>query len=226
MAGQDILIHGPDGDFSAYKTGEGPVLIVLQEIFGVNAVMRALCDDYAAQGFTVLCPDLFWRIEPGIQITDKTEEDWKKAFDLFGKFDVDAGIRDVAATIAQARAEGAVKVGAVGYCLGGQLAYLTACRTDADACVGYYGVNIQTLLDEAANITHPLMLHIAGQDEFVPPQAQGQIMDSLAGHGLVTIHHYAERDHAFARPGGAHYHAEDAELANSRTLNFLNQNLK
>ena len=92
--------------------------------------------------------------------------------------------------------------------------------------MGFYGVNIQTLLDEAAAITHPLMLHIAGQDEFVPPQAQGQIMDSLAGHGLVTIHHYAERDHAFARPGGAHYHAEDAELANSRTLNFLNQNLK
>ena len=226
MAGQDILIHGPDGDFSAYRTGEGPVLIVLQEIFGVNAVMRELCDDYAAQGFTAICPDLFWRIEPGIQITDKTEEDWQKAFDLFGQFDVDAGIRDVAATIAQARAEGADKVGAVGYCLGGQLAYLTACRTDADACVGFYGVNIQTLLDEAATISHPLMLHIAGQDEFVPPQAQGQIMESLAGHGLVTIHHYAERDHAFARPGGAHYHAEDAELANSRTLNFMNQNLK
>lgn len=226
MAGQDILIHGPDGDFSAYKTGEGPVLIVLQEIFGMNAVMRELCDDYAAQGFTAICPDLFWRIEPGIQITDKTEEDWKKAFDLFGQFDVDAGIRDVASTIAQARTEGADKVGAVGYCLGGQLAYLTACRTDADACVGFYGVNIQTLLDEATTITHPLMLHIAGQDEFVPPQAQGEIMESLAGHGLVTIHHYAERDHAFARPGGAHYHVEDAELANSRTLNFLNQNLK
>ena len=89
MAGHDILIHGPDGDFSAYKTGEGPVLIVLQEIFGVNQVMRELCDEYAAQGFTAVCPDLFWRIEPGIQITDKTEEDWKKAFDLFGKFDVD-----------------------------------------------------------------------------------------------------------------------------------------
>lgn len=226
MAGHDILIHGPDGDFSAYKTGEGPVLIVLQEIFGVNQVMRELCDEYAAQGFTAVCPDLFWRIKPGIQITDKTEEDWKKAFDLFGKFDVDAGIRDVATTIAQMRAEGASKVGAVGYCLGGQLAYLTACRTDADACVGYYGVNIQTRLDEASHISHPLMLHIAGKDEFVPPKAQGQIMDQLSGHGLVTIHHYAERDHAFARPGGAHYHAEDAELANSRTINFLNHHLK
>lgn len=226
MAGHDILIHGPDGDFSAYKSGEGPVLIVLQEIFGVNTVMRELCDEYAAQGFTAVCPDLFWRIEPGIQITDKTEEDWKKAFDLFSKFDVDAGIRDIATTISRMRAEGASKVGAVGYCLGGQLAYLTACRTDADACVGFYGVNIQTRLDEASHIAHPLMLHIAGKDEYVPAAAQDQITDTLSGHGLVTIHHYAERDHAFARPGGAHYHAEDAELANSRTINFLNHHLK
>ena len=226
MAGQDIIIHGPDGDFSAYKTGEGPVLIVLQEIFGVNQVMRDLCDEYAAQGFTAVCPDLFWRIEPGIQITDKTEEEWNQAFELFGKFDVDAGIRDVAATIAQMRAEGADKVGAVGYCLGGQLAYLTACRTDADACVGYYGVNIQERLDEASRISHPLMLHIAGKDEFVPAEAQGKIMDALSKHGLVTIHHYPEWDHAFARPGGAHYDADDAELANGRSLNFLNKNLK
>lgn len=226
MAGQDIIIQGPDGAFSAYQTGEGPVLVVLQEIFGVNQVMRDLCDEYAAQGFTAICPDLFWRIEPGIQITDKTEEEWQKAFDLMGQFDVDAGVRDIAATIAHARANGADKVGAVGYCLGGQLAYLTACRTDADACVGYYGVNIQNLLDEAKLISHPLMLHIAGKDEFVPPEAQGQIMDKLSKHGLVTVHHYAERDHAFARPGGAHYHAEDAELANGRSLNFLNKNLK
>ena len=226
MAGTDIIIQGPDGEFSAYQTGEGPVLVVLQEIFGVNQVMRDLCDEYAAQGYTAICPDLFWRIEPGIQITDKTEEDWQKAFDLMGQFDVDAGVRDIAATIAHARANGADKVGAVGYCLGGQLAYLTACRTDADACVGYYGVNIQNLLDEAKLISHPLMLHIAGKDEFVPPEAQGQIMDTLSKHGLVTVHHYAERDHAFARPGGAHYHAEDAELANGRSLNFLNKNLK
>lgn len=226
MAGSDIIIHGPDGDFSAYQTGEGPALIVLQEIFGVNAVMRELCDNYAAQGFTAICPDLFWRIKPGIQITDKTEKELNQAFDLFGKFDVDAGIRDVAATIAQLRQNGALRVGAVGYCLGGQLAYLTACRTDADACVGYYGVNIQNLLSEASSISHPLMLHIAGQDEFVTLEAQTQIRDALADHELVTIHHYAERDHAFARPGGAHYHAEDAKLANARSINFLNNKLK
>jgi len=225
MTGADILIHGPDGAFSAYQSGTGPAIIVLQEIFGVNAVMREICDDLAAQGFTAICPDLFWRIEPGIQITDKTEAEWQKAFDLFGKFDVDLGVRDIAATIAHARQAGAQKVGAVGYCLGGQLAYLTACHTDADACVGYYGVNIQTRLAEAAHIRAPLMLHIAGQDEFVPPQAQQDIIAGLKDNTHVTLHQYADRDHAFARVGGAHFHAADAARANASTLSFFKSNL-
>jgi len=114
----------------------------------------------------------------------------------------------------------------VGYCLGGLLAYLTACHTDADACVGFYGVNIQERLDEATDIQKPLMLHIAGEDGFVPKQAQKQIMDALAGNGHVTIHLYPDRDHAFARQGGEHFHAEDADLANTRTRAFLQQHLK
>ena len=225
MSGTEITIQLPDGAFSAYSSGTGPAIIVLQEIFGVNAVMREVCDDLAAKGFTAICPDLFWRIEPGIQITDKTEAEWQQAFDLFGKFDVDLGLVDIAATIDHARANGASKVGAVGYCLGGQLAYLTACRTDVDAAVGYYGVNIQSRLDEAAKITHPLMLHIAGKDEFVPPAAQTQIMDGLSGNVHVTLHQYTDRDHAFARVGGAHFDAEDAHKANTRTLDFFKTHL-
>jgi len=225
MSGTDITIAGPDGSFTAYEAGNGPAIVVLQEIFGVNQVMRDICDDLAGQGYTAICPDLFWRIEPGIQITDKTEAEWKQAFDLFGKFDIDAGLKDIAATVDYARRAGTGKVGAVGYCLGGQLAYLTACRTDADACVGYYGVNIQERLDEAANITHPLMLHIAGKDQFVPPEAQKAVMESLADNAHVMIHHYPDQDHAFARAGGEHYDASAADLANTRTRAFFQEHL-
>lgn len=221
MTGKEIEIDGPDGAFMAYEVGDGPALVVIQEIFGVNAVMREVSDWYASLGFRAICPDLFWRIEPGIQITDKTQGEMDRAFELFGKFDIDAGVRDIAATLAHARATGAAKAGAVGYCLGGQLAYLTACRTDAEASVGFYGVNIQNRLEEAAGLTHPLMLHVAGRDQFVPPEAQDRINAALGRHPHVTVHHYADRDHAFARPGGAHFHAADAALANARTRDFL-----
>ena len=117
------------------------------------------------------------------------------------------------------------KVGAVGYCLGGQLAYLTACHTDADASVGYYGVNIQNRLNDAKGIKAPLMLHIAGKDEFVPPEAQEQVVNGLHGNTHVTIHRYLEMDHAFARPGGAHYDKKTADEANDRTMKFFARHL-
>ena len=229
MSGETITIKGPDGSFSGYlskpKSGTGPGIVVIQEIFGVNKVMRDLTDWYASQGFVALCPDLFWRIEPGIDITDQTEEEWKQAFDLFGKFDVDKGIVDIGATIDTLRPMTTGKVGAVGYCLGGQLAYLTACHTSSDASVGYYGVNIQNRLDDAKGIKKPLMLHIAGKDEFVPPEAQEQVVAGLRDNSHVTIHRYPDNDHAFARPGGAHYDKKTADEANDRTVKFFQRHL-
>lgn len=229
MSGETITISGPDGSFSGYlakpKGGTGPGIVVIQEIFGVNKVMRDITDALAEQGYVALCPDLFWRIEPGIDITDQTEEHWKKAFDLFGKFDLANGIVDVQATINALRPLTTGKVGAVGYCLGGQLAYLTACHTDIDASVGFYGVNIQTRLADAAGIKAPLMLHIAGKDEFVPPEAQAQVIDGLKNNAHVTIHQYPQDDHAFARVGGAHYSKTSADAANARTLEFFKKNL-
>lgn len=225
MTGKDITLSGADGSFTAYDAGTGPAIVVLQEIFGVNQVMRDICDDLADQGYRAICPDLFWRIEPGIQITDKTKAEWKKAFDLFGKFNIDTGLEDIATTIDYARRAGTGKVGALGYCLGGQLAYLTACRTEADACVGYYGVNIQERLDEASNLTRPLMLHMAGKDQFVPPEAQAKIVAGLKGNGHVTLHQYQDCDHAFARVGGDHFDAAAADLANTRTRAFFQEHL-
>ena len=230
--GEYRTIKGKDGSFQAYVatpagSAKAGAVVVLQEIFGVNAVMRGVTDGLAAEGFLAICPDLFWRIKPGIDITDQTPEEWKQAFDLFGKFDAEAGVEDIKATIAAIRSDPGCngKVGAVGYCLGGKLAFLSASRTDSDASVGYYGVGLENLLDEAANIKKPLMLHIADVDSFQTPAAREAIDAGLKGHAQVTVHHYPGRDHAFARPGGEHYDAGDAKLANNRTRAFFKQNL-
>ncbi|MCX7586005.1 dienelactone hydrolase family protein [Phenylobacterium sp. 58.2.17] len=229
--GETTTIKTDDGQFAAYVARPGnpkaPAIVVIQEIFGVNAVMRGVCDELAAAGFLAVCPDLFWRIEPGIDITDQSEAEWKKAFELYNAFDVEAGVKDIAATIDHVRALPEVngKVGAVGFCLGGLLAYLTATRTDADASVAYYGVGIEKHLVESEKQAHPLLMHIAEEDQFVPKEAQALILAQLKNHPQVEIFTYPGRDHAFAREGGEHYDAADAKLAGGRTLAFFNQHL-
>ena len=226
-------IKTADGDFSAYVAapeGDGPwpAVVAVQEIFGVNKVMRDVCDGLAAQGYLAVCPDLFWRIEPGVDITDQSEAEWKKAFALYNAFDVDKGVEDIAATIAAVRADPRCggKVGAVGYCLGGLLAWLTATRTDADAVVGYYGVGIENHMGEAEKLHNPVILHIAGEDGFVPKDAQARIRQALQNDARVEIFTYAGCDHAFARRGGQHFDADAAQLANDRTAAFFTRNLR
>jgi len=228
----DITISGPDGEFSAYlalpaKT-PAPGIVVAQEIFGVNQVMRDVCDWLAGDGYVACCPDIFWRIEPGIQLTDKTEAEWARAFELFGLFDADKGIDDLKATLANLRGHKACsgKVGAVGYCLGGKLAYLMATRSDSDASVGYYGVGLADLTGEAKAIKKPLMLHVAAKDKFVPREQQAKVATALKGNLNVTLHTYAAQDHAFARIGGEHYAKAAADLANKRTLDFFKEHLR
>lgn len=227
----DILIQGGDGFFSAYRaparSGRGPGIVLIQEIFGVNRVMREVADWLAGENYTVICPDLFWRQEPGIQLNEFTQPEWDKAFQLYQGFNEAKGVEDIAATIAFLRKDPACtgKVGTVGYCLGGKLAYLSATRTDADCSVGYYGVAIEKALGEAGKIKKPLMLHIAKLDKFVPPDAQAQIHAALDGNARVTIHDYEGCDHAFARVGGDHYDADAANAANGRTLAFFKRHL-
>jgi carboxymethylenebutenolidase len=105
--------------------------------------------------------------------------------------------------------------------MGGNLAYLLSVRFKPDCAVGYYGVSIEKSLDEATGLGQPLMLHIAGQDKFCPPEAQAQIHAALDANPLVTLHDYPAMDHAFARTGGDHYDAAAAEIANLRTLEFF-----
>jgi len=229
--GETVTVRTPDGDFAAYiarpAAPQAPAMVVIQEIFGVNAVMRAITDDYAAAGYLAICPDLFWRIEPGIDITDHSEAEWKKAFELFNAFDVDLGAKDISATLGFIRADAGCsgKAGAVGFCLGGLLAFLTATRTDVDASAGYYGVGIERHVAEADKLTDPLLLHIAEQDQFVPKEAQALIVSALKNHPLVELYTYPGRDHAFARKGGEHYDAADAAKANERTLAFFKKAL-
>ena len=229
--GERTTISTKDGTFSAYvarpTASPAPAVVVIQEIFGVNQVMRDVTDGLAGQGYLAICPDLFWRIEPGIDITDHSEAEWKRAFELLNAFDVEAGIEDIAATIAHIRRDTGCngKVGAVGYCLGGQLAFLTATRTDADASVSYYGVGLENRVAEAEKLTHPLLMHIAEDDEFTPKTAQAVILAALKDHPQVEIHTYPGCNHAFAREGGQHFNAEAAKLANGRTLAFFKKNL-
>ena len=228
---QRTSITTTGGSFSAYvarpAAERAPAVVAIQEIFGVNAVMRQVCDDLAAQGFLAICPDLFWRLEPEIELTDRSQAEWDRALDLMGRFDVDQGVEDIRATLAHIRADPGCngKAGAVGYCLGGRLAYLTATRTDSDASVGYYGVGIETYLNEAERLSRPLMLHIAEEDGFVPKDAQARIVSALKDHPCASLHLYPGCDHAFARPGGAHYDAAAAALANQRTTDFFKTNL-
>lgn len=228
--GEWVQVAGRDGLFRAYvaKPAGAPkaAVVAIQEIFGVNGVMRGKADWLAREGFLAIAPDLFWRLEKDVDITDQSEAEWNKAFDLMKRFDIDAGVNDIQATIDHARglvSDG--KVGAIGYCLGGLLAYLSATRTDADASVGYYGVNIPNFLVEAENIRAPLMLHVAGKDSFVPPDKQKEMHDGLAGNAHVTLHNYPNRDHAFTREGGKNYDAGDARVADERTVAFFKANL-
>ncbi|MEM9470060.1 MAG: dienelactone hydrolase family protein [Pseudomonadota bacterium] len=220
----DAYVAMPEG---ANETSKHPVVIVVQEIFGVNEGLRGKCDWLASQGFVAICPDLFWRIEPGIELSDQVPAELERAFELFGLFDIERGIEDLRATnhVAKGHANSNGSVGVLGYCLGGKLAYLMGCRSDVKASVGYYGVGIEELLNEANSLSGELMLHIAEKDGFVPSEAQVKIVDSLSPKDNVILHTYPDMDHAFTREGGDNYDAGNAEMADGHTIAFLKQHL-
>ena len=231
MASLTIQASDGSGSFGGYlalpaKT-PAPAILVIQEIFGVNKVMRDLCDSYAAQGYVAFSPDLFWRIEPGVDITDKTEAEWQQAFGYMQKFDVDKGVDDLKAALAALRGHEACsgKVGSVGYCLGGKLAFMMATRSDAECNVSYYGVGLVDFIPEIPKISHPLLVHVAREDGFVPKDQQDKLAAAVADHPQVTHHLYEGVDHAFAREGGEHYDAAAAQTANRRTMEFFARHL-
>jgi carboxymethylenebutenolidase len=224
-----IRIQASDGSgsFSGYlalpRSGSGPGLVIAQEIFGINHTMREVADYYAEEGYVTLVPDLFWRQQPDVEL-GYSEAGWQRAFGFYQGFDEAKGMEDMQASISALRARPEVsgaKVGVLGFCLGGKLAYLAACRTDADVSVGYYGVGIEAALDEADQIKRPLTLHIAELDKFCPPGARERIVQALRGRPGVTLHVYPGVDHAFARAGGEHFHKPSALMAHERSIAAL-----
>lgn len=223
--GSYISIPAKDGsgEFRAYmavpKSGKGPGIVLAQEIFGINEFVRATADYYAEEGYVVLAPDLFWRQQPGVDL-GYTPEEWQAAFGLYQGFDPDLGVEDIGATLAvlRRRPEFEGKAGVLGFCLGGKLAYLAACRCDVDAAVGYYGVGIEEKLDEASNIRGKLVLHLAEHDKFCPPAAREAIIGALGARPGIELYVYPGVDHAFARPASEHYHKPSALMAHERSV--------
>ena len=227
MASITVQASDGSGSFSAYlvepRTKPAGVVVVIQEVFGVNQAMRDVCAWVADTGFIAVCPDLFWRIEPGIDITDKSDAEWKKAFELFGKFDQAKGVEDLKATVAAARtlpgANG--KVATMGYCLGGRLAFMMAEQSDADANISYYGVGLDGLLPDIGKITKPLIVHIADKDEFFPPEGRAKVVAETKGNPQIRCYNYPNADHAFARVNGIHWDGRSATIANGRSAEAL-----
>lgn len=224
-----IDIAVADGSFAAHVArahpgpGPAPVVVILQEIFGVNPGIRSIAYEMAAHGFIAVCPDLFWRSERGLSMHEGDPAHQEHGFALYRAYDFDRGVADVAATVAASRLlDGASgQVGVMGYCLGGLLAYLTAAGGAADAAVAYYGGGTERFLERADRVDTPLLMHLGEEDEYIDKQAQAAIRAALAHRPGVTIHGYPGQWHAFARPGGAHFDADAADLANRRTLAFL-----
>jgi carboxymethylenebutenolidase len=226
-----ITIPGRDGAFDAYiarpKTLPASAVVVLQELFGVNADIRRTCDELAEQGFVAVAPDLFWRQEPGVDLNVTSEADWQHGLRLYEAYDRDAGVRDIKATLdAVAKLpECTGKIAVQGYCLGALMTFLTAVRCHVDAAVAYHGGDTEKYLGEADNLSAPLLMHLAEEDEFISKSAQAEIKAALAGKPNATVYSYPGQHHAFARHNGLHYNAAAAALANGRTSEFLHQQL-
>lgn len=226
-----MRITVPDGSFAAYvarpPVPQAPVVVVLQEIFGVNADIRATCEELAARGFIAVAPDLFWRDAPGLDLNSWSEAEWARGLALYQAYDLDRGVGDVAQVVRVARTmDGSSgRVGVIGFCLGGLMSYLVAARTPVDAAVAYYGGGIDQHLDDAEGLNTPILLHFGEDDEFISSDAQQAIHAALAGKPNVEILSYPGCSHAFARHSGTHYDAGAAAKANARTYFFLEQKL-
>lgn len=213
---------GEMNQYIAQPTGvPKAAIIVIQEIFGVNPGIQQKCQAWARAGYLAVAPDLFWRFAPGCNLDPDVPDQLNQAFGHFQQYNANDGVSDIEAVIKSLHAQGITKVGCVGYCLGGRLAYMAACRTDINASVGYYGVMIDQMLDESHAIANPLMLHIPTADHFVGPEAQAAIHAGLEGHPKVTLHDYDGLDHGFAAEMGNRRNETGAQLADERTATFF-----
>jgi carboxymethylenebutenolidase len=216
---------GYTGYLALPESGKGPGMLIIQEIFGVNSHIKEVADLYAAAGFVALAPDVFWRVQPGVQL-GYTDEDVKKGIELIGKCKPDNIVADLGSAAATLRKlpEFAGKLGVVGYCMGGTYAYMLAVRDMVDAAVGYYGGGIAQHLDEANKLHCPLMLHFGEKDTHIPLTSVKTIAAALEGKGHVEIYVY-DADHGFNCDQRKSYNRKAAMLAFGRSMILLNKNL-
>jgi carboxymethylenebutenolidase len=225
--GQEIEISATGGgSFAAYLTlpaaSPAPGIVLLPEVFNTNDHIRSVADGYAAEGFTVVAPDVYWRQEAGCYLP-YTDEGRAKAQALRADLDTDQFAADLADTIAalKARPECTGKVGVMGFCLGGKFAYLSAVRHGIDAAVSYYGVQIGEYLEEADNLNCPVLMHFAGIDPHVPQAEVDAIQARMGAWDNVDIHLYPGAEHGFNRHGYPSYSEAAAVPARQRTLAHL-----
>lgn len=219
------IAPGFAGYLALPPAGHGPGLVLFQEIFGVNAHIRTVAEQYALDGFVVLAPDVFWRQAPRVELGYKGAE-FDQAIALMKAYTGPDAQADIGASVAclRARPELRGKVGAFGYCMGGRLAYLAAASTDIDAAVPFYGGGIQGQLDRAAAIRCPVQFHYAESDDNIPLSAVDSVRSAMAGKS-AEVHVYPGAHHGFNCWARASYHAPSAALAHGRTLAFLAREL-
>src|ERR1700675_2821332 len=227
-----ITVKGRDGTFTAYiarsEALPAPAVVVLQELFGVNADIREKCDELAEQGFLAVAPDLFWRQEPGVDLGVRSQPDWQHGLRLYQAYDRDAGVRDIKDTTDTVAdmPECTGRIAVLGYCLGALMTFLTAVRHRVDAAVAYHGGDTEKYLGEVDGLHAPLLMHLAEEDEFISKPAQAEIKAALARKPKATVYSYPGQCHAFSRHNGTHYNAAAAALAHGRTSEFLSQQLR
>lgn len=205
--------------------GRGPGLVLLQEIFGVNRHIRTVAEQYALDGFVVIAPDLFWRQQRRIELAYEGG-DMQRARELIGSADPTLLDEDVSRTVQTLRARSEVtgKVGVLGYCLGGRLAYLAAARTDVDAASCFYGGGIQERLDQASRIRCPIQFHYGERDAMIPPDAVAAVREAMEERE-AEVFVYPDADHGFNCWDRASYQQRAAALAHGRTLELFAQHL-
>ncbi|ABC39337.1 dienelactone hydrolase family protein [Burkholderia thailandensis] len=230
MASQWIDIPAGNDTFGGYlalpKRGRGPAIVIIQEIFGVNGHIRSVADQYAADGYVALAPDVFWRTQPRVELGYEGA-DRDKGIELLQKTDVVQAVADIGAAAAalRARPEVAGKLAAIGYCFGGRLAYLAAAQQHVDVAVAYYGGGIQNQVDVAAKVTQPILFHYAGHDQSIPLDAVDKVKAAFAGRANAEFHLYPDAQHGFNCSERASYDQRAAALAHGRTLTFLAERL-
>lgn len=216
---------GDEGRFAAWAAHPEheakAAIIVIQEIFGVNPGIRRHVDGWAAKGYRAVAPDMFWRFAPRFEADPDIAEQLDKAMRIRTRLNLDQAIEDVEATIRHLRDGGAEKIGVVGFCAGGSIAYLAATRTDADASVGYYGRQIVDHLNESHGIARPLLLHFGTADPSIPAEMRDEVRAALGANPRVTIHDYEGAGHGFATSLGQRRNEAAAALADRRTEEFF-----